>query len=126
MKYLVSHRLKKGSVREDGDYITILIQDLISRIKAVKENKPFIFILDDLDRLDPEHVFRLFNVFTAHHDSKTDKNKFNFDQVIFVCDVRNIHYMFQHKYGTHTDFQGYIDKFYSSHIFIFDFKAYIK
>jgi len=126
MEYLVGHRLKKGSIREDGDYITALVKNFIKRIKEKNGDKRFVFILDDLDRLDPEHVFRLFNVFTAHHDSRTDKNKFDFEQIIFVCDVRNIHHMFQHKYGMLTDFQGYIDKFYSSHIFKFDFKAYIK
>jgi len=126
LEYLVSHRTRKGSVREDGDYITALIKKLVNRLKEKTTDKKFVFILDDLDRLDPEHVFRLFNIFTAHHDSRTDKNKFDFDQVIFVCDVSNIHHMFRHKYGMLTDFQGYIDKFYSSHIFSFDFKAYIK
>ena len=123
--YLTEIKNKKGSIREN-DAITIIIKDYIQRIKDANESKPFVFILDDLDRLDPEHLFRLFNVFTAHHDSKTDSNKFDFDQLIFVCDVKNIHHMFKHKYGKKVDFSGYIDKFYSSHIFYFDFKEYLK
>lgn len=123
--YLSELKSKKGSIREN-DAITVIIKDYIKRIKEANENKPFVFILDDLDRLDPEHLFRLFNVFTAHHDSKTDSNKFDFDQLIFVCDVKNIHHMFRHKYGKKVDFSGYIDKFYSSHIFYFDFKAFLK
>lgn len=123
--YLSGLKNKKGSIREN-DAITVIIKDYIKRIKEANDNKPFVFILDDLDRLDPEHLFRLFNVFTAHHDSKTDSNKFDFDQLIFVCDVKNIHHMFRHKYGKKVDFSGYIDKFYSSHIFYFDFKAFLK
>jgi hypothetical protein len=123
--YLADLKAKKGSIREN-DAITTIIKDFIERIKASNDNKPFVFILDDLDRLDPEHLFRLFNVFTAHHDSKTDGNKFDFDQLIFVCDIKNIHFMFQHKYGEKVDFAGYIDKFYSSHIFYFDAKRYFK
>lgn len=123
--YLADLKAKKGSIREN-DAITGMIKDFVKRIKTANDNKPFIFILDDLDRLDPEHLFRLFNVFTAHHDSKSDSNKFDFDQLIFVCDVRNIHHMFKHKYGKKVDFSGYIDKFYSSHIFYFDFRQYFK
>jgi hypothetical protein len=123
--YLADLKTKKGSIREN-DAITLIIKDFISRIKAANNNKKFVFIIDDLDRLDPEHLFRLFNVFTAHHDGKTDSNKFEFDQILFVCDIKNIHFMFRHKYGKKVDFSGYIDKFYSSNIFFFDFKKHLK
>lgn len=123
--YLVDLKNRKGSIREN-DAITLIIKDYVKRIKEANEGRRFVFIIDDLDRLDPDHLFRLFNVFTAHHDSKTDSNKFDFDQLIFVCDVKNIHHMFRHKYGKKVDFSGYIDKFYSSHIFYFDFKKYLK
>jgi hypothetical protein len=123
--YLANLKSTKGSIREN-DSITLIIKDFVKRIKEVNEGKNFIFIIDDLDRLDPEHLFRLFNVFTAHHDSKTDSNKFNFDQIIFVCDIKNIHFMFRHKYGKKVDFSGYIDKFYSLNIFHFDFKKHLK
>jgi hypothetical protein len=110
---------KKGSIYE-RDEITLLLTDLISRVKEKNESKPAILIIDDLDRLDPEHVFRLFNVFSAHYDASTDLNKFGFDQVIFVCDYNNIKLMYHHKYGQGVDFDGYINKFYSDSIFHFD------
>ena len=79
-------------------------------------------IVDDIDRLDPEHVFRILNVFAAHFDNPmyASGNKFNFDKIIIVCDINNIRNIFQHRYGAAADFMGYIDKFYSSDIFIFD------
>lgn len=124
INYVSELKLKTGSIREN-DGITAFIKDFVKRIKDTNKDQKFVLILDDLDRLDPDHVFRLFNLFTAHHDSKTDENKFDFDQVIFVCDINNIHHMFIHKYGAHVDFSGYIDKFYSSYIFNFDFKRFL-
>ena len=82
------------------------------------ENKvTTVLLIDDLDRLDPEHVFRLFNIFSAHYDDVTESNKFGFDKIIFVCDINNIQQMFNHRYGINVEFNGYIDKFYSSEIF---------
>lgn len=107
----------KGSAYEN-DLVTQLIISLIERIS----NKPphSVLIIDDLDRIDPEHIFRLLNVFAAHFDiGAPDTNKFGFDKVIFVCDINNIRNIFHAKYGTDTDFTGYIDKFYSTDIFTF-------
>jgi len=124
-KYLAAHKLKKGSIRE-ADEITVLIKDFILRIKNIEEIKQIVLVIDDLDRLDPEHAFRLFNVFTAHYDSRTEENKFDFDRIIFVCDIENVRHMFHHKFGYNVDFTGYIDKFYSNNIFEFNFKKYLK
>lgn len=125
MDYMLSHRYKKGSIRE-ADPVTLIIRDFGQRIKTKRSAKKLTLILDDLDRLDPEHTFRIFNVFTSHDDSRIDENKFFFDQVIFVCDVENINHMFKHKFGEKVDFGGYMDKFYSSHIFHFNFKNFLK
>jgi hypothetical protein len=46
-------------------------------------------------------------------------DRYGFDRVIFVCDISNIQSIFHHKYGLETDFNGYIDKFYSKAIFEF-------
>jgi hypothetical protein len=115
---------RKGSIYE-RDEITALLSDLIARVKK-KHNKPVVLVIDDLDRLDPEHVFRLFNVFSAHYDATTDVNKFGVDKVIFVCDYNNIQLMYAHRYGVGVDFEGYINKFYSSKIFQFDPVKYLK
>lgn len=81
-----------------------------------------VLIIDDLDRMDPEHVFRILNIFSAHDYSSQGINLFNFNKIILVCDVQNIEKMFYHKYGQEVDFEGYIDKFYSYEIFHFQNK----
>lgn len=78
-----------------------------------------ILIIDDLDRLDPDHIFRLFNIFSAHFDDQKE-NKWGFDRVILVADIDNIRSIFHARYGQDTDFSGYIDKFFSREVFRFN------
>jgi len=82
------------------------------KIKEVRGNKQSVLVLDDLDRMDPEHIFRILNVFSAFHEQEGG-NKFGFDRVIVVGDIDNIRHIFEHFYGPETDFEGYMDKFYS-------------
>lgn len=106
------------------DQVSQLIADQLDEI-AEKDGLQKVLIIDDLDRLDPEHIFRLFNVFSAHFDlmnyypntEEIKDNKFGFEKIIFVCDIENIRKIFTNKYGDGVDFSGYIDKFYSSQIF---------
>ena len=82
-----------------------------------KEN---ILIIDNIDRIDPEHIFRILNIFSSHMLFSQDRvkiNKFFFDKVIVVCDINNIRNIYKNKYGPDVDFSGYIDKFYSTSIF---------
>lgn len=124
-EYLISFESKAGHPRE-LDLISHLIQSLLERIKTGYECKKMnVLIIDDLDRLDPEHIFRLFNVFSINFGSDKTQNKFHFDKIIFVCDIENIKHMFYHKYGPQVDFAGYIDKFYSTDPYNFDNKKLI-
>ncbi len=103
------------------DNVSSIIKQVI-----LEEKLKTVLIIDDLDRLDPEHIFRLFNVFSAHFDIvNDDSNKFGFDKIVFVCDIENIRKIFAHKYGTEVDFSGYIDKFYSSRPFFLNNTKYI-
>ncbi|MDQ0107441.1 hypothetical protein J2T02_002560 [Chitinophaga terrae (ex Kim and Jung 2007)] len=109
---------------------SIMENDIITRIIAgkVQQNAPkkSVLIMDDLDRLDPEHVFRILNVFAAHFDSRSSTagaNKLGFDKVIIVCDIANIRHIFHHRYGPRVDFAGYIDKFFSKEVYYFDNRA---
>jgi hypothetical protein len=123
VEYLEKLEEREGSIYENN-VITKIITNTITKAKP----KESILIVDDIDRLDPEHVFRILNVFAAHFDSptySTQKNKFNFDKIIIVCDFNNIKNLFLHRYGTEIDFMGYIDKFYSSEIYSFDNKKAI-
>ncbi|MBB2145334.1 hypothetical protein GM921_07560 [Pedobacter sp. LMG 31464] len=125
LSYMEGFENKKGSIREN-DEITLLINNFLTRIKSKKRGKKFVLIIDDLDRLDPEQIFRLFNIFTAHHDSRKDINKFGFDKIIFVCDLNNLEFMFHHRYGLNSSFDGYIDKFYSHKPFFFNHRSFLK
>lgn len=109
----------------ENDFITQLIKSSILRINS-KKSGGAVLIIDDLDRIDPDHIFRLFNVFSTHFDYLDDsKNKFEFKKIVFVCDVNNIRSIFQSKYGFQTDFNGYIDKFFSTSIFNFNNRSAI-
>ncbi|MNG94845.1 KAP family P-loop domain protein [compost metagenome] len=120
--YLESFENGKGL--KEFDTISALISEILRRLKT--ETKQNVLIIDDLDRIDPEHIFRIFNVLSAHRDYHTSKNKFGFDKVILVCDIENIKRIYEHRYGLNVDFQGYINKFYSRSIYEFDNRRYIK
>lgn len=110
-------KIKERKINE-SDVTSELIKN---KIIDQKGNKKSVLIIDDLDRIDPEHIFRFLNIFSAHFEIQGDEisNKFNFDKIILVADVRNIQGIFHHKYGDSTDFSGYFDKFYSFEIFEF-------
>lgn len=100
------------------DRITEIIQNTLS---VIQKKKKVVLIIDDLDRVDPEHIFRLINVFSAYVDQDSSHNLFGFDHVIFVCDLENIKSIYHHRYGENTNFYSYIDKFYGSPPFEYDF-----
>jgi len=111
---------KSGSIYSYS-FIDDLIFSFVNQLKGDSNKKKVTLIIDDLDRIDPEHIFRILNVFSAHFDLKeASSNKFNFDKVILVGDISNIKSIFHHKYGRKTDFEGYIDKFYSEKIYLYD------
>ena len=111
---------KKGSLFE-YDIISQLIVRIINNIKENGVNKPIILVIDDLDRIDPEHIFRILNILSAHNNHcHTNNHKFGIDKTILVCDIINIRNIYKNKYGIDVDFNGYIDKFYSKEIFHFD------
>lgn len=121
IKFLESHFHLKGSIYEN-DNITISICNLITKLEETS-NKKVVLIIDDLDRIDPEHIFRILNIFAAQADKliyNQNRNKFNFNKVILVCDILNIREIFCQRYGGNTDFNGYIDKFYTTEVFHFN------
>lgn len=124
VEYIEKLENKEGSIYE-SDITTKIISETIRK----NNTKETVLIIDDIDRLDPGHVFRILNIFASHFDANTvsgNKNKFNFDKIILVCDFNNIRNIFHHRYGLEADFMGYIDKFYSSDIYYFDNKKSIQ
>lgn len=117
--FLEELEVEEGSKYESGA-VTKLIAQVLRRYKD-ETGRENVLIIDDLDRIDPEHIFRLLNVFAAHFDNSYGlPNKLGFDRVILICDVQNLRNIFRAKFGTATDFNGYIDKFYTSEIFYLD------
>lgn len=123
INYLQEFSTKKGSTLEE-DFFTQLICQLVDQLKVKiddNNNCQTVLIIDDLDRIDPDHIFRILNVLSSHFDKKqSSDNKFNFDKIILVFDQVNVKQIFQNKYGRNVDFNGYIDKFYSYRIFEFN------
>ena len=117
--YINSFSNQCGGIYE-FDPISRLIWDLLSDLKK-QTNKKVVLVVEDLDRIDPAHIFRIMNILSAHWDmndySETKlsfgsvSNKYNFDKVLLVCHYQNIKNIFHHFYGKDTDFTGYIHKY---------------
>ncbi len=110
----------------ESDLYTELIKRLLQNVKEKEKKRDTILIIDDLDRIDPDQVFRLLNVFSVHFDVEGAENKFDFDKILFCCDANNIRRIFHNRFGIDVDFNGYFDKFYSTEIFHFDNKSEVK
>lgn len=134
--FLASSEKEKGSIYE-FDIISQLICDLIAQYKAkYKNRRKIVLLIEDLDRIDPEHIFRILNIFSAHFDRydtsytevlKTQgRNKFNFDKIITVCHYENIENIYHHLYGEKTDFNGYIGKFSTVKPFQYSLESLLK
>lgn len=100
---------------EYEDFVTSVIKEKLAFLK-----KDVVLIVDDLDTIDPEHLFRLISIFRAHIDHHTNDNKFGFDKIIFVADVNNLKIMYAHRFGSTESFNGYISKLSSKDIFYFN------
>jgi hypothetical protein len=109
----------------ENDFYTKLIESLIDSLKIGTDRpednklKKVVLVIDDLDRIDPDHIFRILNVFAAHFDIDGSKNKFNIDKIVLCCDIQNVRRIFHQRYGANVDFSGYIDKFFSKGVFAF-------
>lgn len=108
---------EKGNIYE-ANFISGIISQMIEQIKS--SGKKTILLIDDLDRIDPAHLFRILNVFASHFDIDKNTNKFEFDHLIFVCDITNVQRIYESFYGKSVDFTGYINKFFSKEIYEFD------
>ncbi len=120
-QFFDKEELKIGSLYENNA-VSQLIYKLVKGIETKTEKKP-VLVIDDLDRIDPEHIFRILNIFSAH--DKLGENKFGFEKVILVCDINNIKHIYHHFYGDSVDFFGYINKFFSSEVYNYSNADYV-
>lgn len=101
---------KMGSISE-CDAFTCLIQ------KSLKQtNAKSVLIIEDLDRIDPAHLFRIMNVLSSQVDNPyysevPNGNKFGFDKIILVMDYEIALHLFHHFYGKEANYEGYMNKF---------------
>lgn len=112
----------------ENDIITKIIRDNIKDYQE-KNGKRVVLVIEDMDRLDPAHLFRIMNVFSAHMDygyrsmqpidSSLVGNKFGVSNVVFVMHEKNTEALFHHFYGECADYDGYMSKFYNKDIFRF-------
>jgi len=92
-KGLAEKYIKKIEAKNvlETDYFSQLIREKINEVRGDRKS---VLILDDMDRIDPDHIFRILNIFSAHF--KNEDNKFGFDAVIIVGDIQNIKSIFHH------------------------------
>lgn len=108
--YLNGFYGKMGSISE-CDAFTYLIQKSLERMMAKS-----VLIIEDLDRIDPAHLFRIMNVLSSQVDNPyysefPNGNKFGFDKIILVMDYEIAKHLFHHFYGQEANYEGYMNKF---------------
>ena len=130
--YLDGFKSETGTLYEFNP-ISNLISDLIGRRKktvAAGNARKVVLVIEDLDRIDPAHIFRILNVFSAHLDDSEEsdysKNKFGFDKVLLLCDYDNVKNIYYHLYGEKTDFNGYISKFSPKGVYTYSLRSKVK
>lgn len=112
---------QKGGLYEHDGYTELIIETL----KYIKSSGyKTVLIIEDLDRIDPAHLFRILNVLGAHIDEHLYKesgnsNKFGFDNIITVFDYNTTENIFHHFYGNDANYSGYINKFTSHQPFYY-------
>lgn len=115
---LEKQRNQIGSIYEEDKH-TQLINTFLKACTSHFEFESNILIIDDLDRLDPHHIFRLLNIIGSH-TYNVSRSKFGFDKIIVIGDHKAIECIYKHRYGKESDFKGYLDKFFSNQIFNFN------
>jgi len=115
---------QRGGLYEHDAY-TKLIENAIDYIQhQVKDNdkRKAVLIIEDLDRIDPAHLFRILNVLGAHIDEDKNTNKFGFSNIVVVLDYDKTEHLFHHFYGGKANYSGYMCKFMSHYPFRYSLK----
>lgn len=119
--YLNGFYGKSGSISE-CDAFTYLIQKSLEQMMAKS-----VLIIEDLDRIDPAHLFRIMNVLSSQIDNPyysevPHGNKFGFDKIILVMDYEIAKHLFHHFYGKEANYEGYMNKFLNTLPFSYSIK----
>ena len=119
--YLNGFYGKSGSISE-CDAFTCLIQRSLEQMMAKS-----VLIIEDLDRIDPAHLFRIMNVLSSQVDNPyysevPHGNKFGFDKIILVMDYEIARHLFYHFYGKEANYDGYMNKFLNTLPYLYSIK----
>lgn len=119
--YLNGFYGKSGSISE-CDAFTCLIQKSLEQMMAKS-----VLIIEDLDIIDPAHLFRIMNVLSSQVDNPyysevSHGNKFGFDKIILVMDYEIAKHLFHHFYGKEANYEGYMNKFLNTLPFSYSIK----
>lgn len=134
-KYLSKFANTAGCIYEEDGYTTLIrmaiewiSQDHSLNEEERKAKKP-VLIIEDLDRLDPKHLFRILNVVSAHIDDSKQPdivgNKFGFNNIVLVMDYDVTKHIFHHFYGEQACYEGYMSKFLSREPFRYSIGPYM-
>lgn len=130
--YFNSFEHNKGSLYEFNPISNMISSLIAARKKGSESSNPrkVVLVIEDLDRMDPEHIFRILNVFSAHLNDDLDAdfshNKFGFDKVLLLCDYDNIKNIYHHLYGPDADFYGYMSKFVAKGVYPYSLRSKVK
>lgn len=119
--FLATFTHQKGGLYECDTY-TKMIEQALQYINRSQKKKTLL-IIEDLDRIDPAHLFRILNVLGAHLDFCNQRdikpNKFGFDNIVTVFDYEITSHLFHHFYGKEANYNGYINKFITHYPFYY-------
>ncbi len=122
-KLLHNYQNQKGGLYEDDLYT------LIIKAGLKYPNKTTVLIVEDLDRVDPAHLFRLLNVLSTqfdrpyiNDDDYKSSNKFGFEKTILVLDYEQTEQLYKYFYGSNVGYQGYMSKLITSIPYRYDIK----
>ena len=126
---------KKGIY--ESDPITAILCDIVKNWKKAHNRRRVCLVFEDMDRIDPAHIFRILNVISAQMDygykygvsprsSSLAGNKFGVDNIIVCLDYDNLKHIFHHFYGQKASFDGYINKFSDKGIFHYSLQEQVR
>lgn len=118
-KYNAIFTAMRGGIYEEDAYTRIIrkgLDYLRNRLGVEGGARKSVLVIEDLDRLDPGHLFRILNVISAHIDNpayvgNVSANKFGFDNIVIVMDYNVTKQIFEHFYGPDASYEGYMSKF---------------
>lgn len=127
--YIDSFLSAKGGLYEHDAY-TCMIRKCFEKMKE-HDGRQIVLIIEDLDRIDPSHIFSILNIFGSHFDrhfvvnSHEQENKFGVDRLITVMDYDKLEVLYNHQYGEEeeSNFKGYISKYICSTPFRYSIRS---